>query len=797
MFNYNNLNDLEFEELVKDIMCKKYNKQFRTYASGRDGGIDLYCSEDDSVVQVKHYFKTSVSKLLSDLKKEIPKVKKLNPKAYYVVCSKALTHKNIQDIYIMFSSYMESTDNVITSKEIDDFLEDEKNLEVLRKNTKLWLTSSRVLDIIRNQDVVIDSEMLQLDIEEEIKYFVETDIYRNCLSILDKENILMLIGAPGVGKSMTSRMLVANYMAMGYKVKYSSDSDISAIKKSISQNPEEKEIIFLDDCLGQHYFNLKYDSAKQLIYLIKYLKLRKNKKLILNSRITIFNEAKSVINDLKKIEESESIVIKLINLDEQSILDKGRILYNHLYFKNNDDKEFNIEYFQAIAKDDNFLKIAEHNNFNPRIIEYATKKHVLKKVKSSQYFDYIISLLNNPQEAWENEFNNCIKAEDRLFLHTLYSFTNLYIDVDLLRKYFNIRLNEGHCQNVDVTVNVFEIVMKRLLNSFVKIIDVYGKKKIGVINPSVNDFLFNELKYNTVEQELQKNLVFSYQQMCRLYNPKELEKELLMKTKDKTILNLYFDNNFERLRVLIYIIGKYKIKDDIYSEIVFDFLKNYPHDYSNENKETAVAWMTNDYSNAVYANTKFNIFLLFDKELIDFYNIKNVILDQDILWGWMQKISLDELNFFCNKLYEFLLQYKDEFDMQEIAYIIADNFEGIVCDYQDNIDISEKIEEYSSEILDEGYGAVHNKILVNRIDDSIINECYEKADSVINDIIWKDLRVELVVEYNSMCLTSYIGTIKDKISEYLDKYLKKDKFVRDNSYTYTMQKNILRKLFAN
>lgn len=795
MFNYNNLNDLEFEELVKDIMCKRYGKKFRTYTSGRDNGIDLYYWEERIVVQVKHYSKTGVNKLLSDLRNEIPKVKRFNPKDYFVVCSKELTHSNVETIFEMFFPYMKSYDNVITLKEINDFLEDEKNIDVLHKNTKLWLTSSKVLNLIQNQDVFMDSEVLQLDIEEDIKYFVETDIYRNCLSILEKENILMLIGAPGVGKTMTSKMLVAYYAAMGYKVKYSSDSDISAIKKSISQNSDEKEIIFLDDCFGQHYFNLKYDNAKQLIALIKYFKLRKNKKLILNSRITIFNEAKGLINDLKKIEESESIAIKLINLDEQNILDKGRILYNHLYFKNIDDPEFNIDYFKAVSNDRNYLKIVEHRNFNPRIIEYATMKHIFKKVESNEYFAYIMSLLNNPQDVWGNEFNNCIKAEDRLFLLTLYSFTNIHVDIELLKTYFNIRLNQGHCSNIDTTVNVFNAVLKRLLNSFVKIIDFSGEKMIGVMNPSVNDFLKNELNCNKVEQELQKKSIFSYQQMCRLYSTEELEKELLKKTIDQTILNLYFNDKYEKLRVLIYIITKYRIKNDIYIDVILDFLKNYPHTYNNTIKY--IGRRVVDFNNPdtfIYA-AKYNIFLVFDKEIFEFYNIKEIILDYNILRKWFENISLDEFNILSNKLYEFLLEYKDEIDMQEVASIISYTLEDAARDYQDNnIYISDKIEYYSSEILSEGYSAVENTSLINKINTSIADECYEEVLKTIEDIEWNFLKEKLMRAYEDISLDDYTDIIKSEISEYLDNQIEIDE--ENNNLDEIVQKRMLEKLFA-
>lgn len=71
MFNYANLNDVEFENLCKDVMEKKLSTSLRLFAKGRDGGIDL---TDDTrthniIVQAKHYIGSKFSNLRTTLKK--------------------------------------------------------------------------------------------------------------------------------------------------------------------------------------------------------------------------------------------------------------------------------------------------------------------------------------------------------------------------------------------------------------------------------------------------------------------------------------------------------------------------------------------------------------------------------------------------------------------------------------------------------------------------------------------------------------------------------------------------------
>ena len=111
MFNYGNLSDYEFEILCCDIMSKKLGIQLRTFATGKDGGID---ATDDAkvhniIVQAKHYFKSSYATLYRTLCGEVEKVKRLNPSQYYICCAQKLTPNNVTEIYDLFSEYMVDT----------------------------------------------------------------------------------------------------------------------------------------------------------------------------------------------------------------------------------------------------------------------------------------------------------------------------------------------------------------------------------------------------------------------------------------------------------------------------------------------------------------------------------------------------------------------------------------------------------------------------------------------------------------------------------------------------------------
>lgn len=335
MYNYSNLNDVEFEALCKDVMETKLSTKLRLFAKGRDGGIDLTNNvvTHDIIIQVKHYIGSTFSNLRTTLKNEIKNVYKWKPNQYYVCCGMQLTDANINEIYNMFAEFMDSDQNIISLKEIDEFLQLPENVDVVRKHYKLWLYASNILSEIYNQNIFIDCETLFNDIEEDSKYFVQTEIYNQCAEYLDKNGLLMITGGPGVGKTITSKMLVLYFAIQGYRVRYTTNGDITDIKKSLSNDKDCKEIVLLDDCLGQHYFNMRNTQENELLSLIRFVRLFKNKKIILNSRITIFNEAKDRSYKLKIFFQEKKIKNHTINMDDITALEKAKIFYNHLIYK--------------------------------------------------------------------------------------------------------------------------------------------------------------------------------------------------------------------------------------------------------------------------------------------------------------------------------------------------------------------------------------------------------------------------------------------------------------------------------
>ena len=512
MLNYGNITDVEFEGLCQDIMQSKLKTNLHKFCRGKDGGIDLTDNvyTKNIIVQVKHYVHSSTGQLIDSLKKEVDKVHELNPKQYYICCSKELTPQKIAEIYKLFLNYMESPANIITLNEIDDFLTDPANIEILKKHFKLWIESTGILQDINNTNIFIDCESLFANIKKEQSLFVKTTAFTNALKCLENNKTLFITGNPGVGKTITSKMLVLYYAAIGYRVRFSTNvSNLDELKKSLSRHPDVKEIILVDDCFGQAYFKMKESQNTEILSLINYVNSSVNKLLILNSRITILKEAKEQKPELIKCFEGEQCKVYVLDMTAMEDIEKAKIFYNHIVFSNMDSA-----YFYEIKKDKRYHNIIKHPNYTPRIIEFVCNSNRYKEVEPSQYYKFIMQQLNNPREIWRDEYERKLQKVDRILLLTLYSFTDSSIEEDTVKECFEYRIS--YESDIDTTINQYEASLTRLLDGFIQIISEHGIKKLAMVNPSVNDYLDGRLASSAMERKKLVDNAFFIRQKKRL-----------------------------------------------------------------------------------------------------------------------------------------------------------------------------------------------------------------------------------------------------------------------------------------
>ena len=334
--------------------------------------------------------------------------------------------------------------------------------------------------------------------------------------------------------------------------------------------------------------------------------MNKNKVLILNSRVTIYNQAKCEFEEFNRVLQNKKLNIYEINMDEISLYDKARIFYNHLYFKN-----IKKEYFEDIKRNKNYLKILRHKNYNPRIIDHVTVEANYLHVKPESYSEYILKSLDNPKDIWKNEYTNRLKEVDRIFLTTLYSLTDTEIDISILKSCFEKRLAQKN-KDIDTSLNQFEIIMERLNQSLISIVDFYGRKHVRVINPSVNDFLKIELENNNLEKEALRSSINCLSQIERLYNKEEQEEVLAGFINNHKAFELLTINDAYKSYKIVSIIAKKLICDEAYKDTVKDYFTYF--------------FVYGDYH--PYENSRHILRTFIKQPLKDFYGIKIIFYNE-------------------------------------------------------------------------------------------------------------------------------------------------------------------------
>ena len=151
-YDFKILQPIEFECLSRDLIQARDEVFIESFTEGRDGGIDFrYAVSKDnmSVIQVKRY--SSYQSLLSVLKKEVVKVRKLSPNRYYICTSVGLTPDNKSEIQSIFGEDILDTQDILGKDDLNNLLGIYPHIE--RQYYKLWLSSTNVLERIMQKKI--------------------------------------------------------------------------------------------------------------------------------------------------------------------------------------------------------------------------------------------------------------------------------------------------------------------------------------------------------------------------------------------------------------------------------------------------------------------------------------------------------------------------------------------------------------------------------------------------------------------------------------------------------------------
>ena len=752
-FDYNILNPLEFEEFCKDVMKFKYNISLKSFAPGRDNGIDLRNYDKKIICQCKRI--VSFSNLKSTLKDEVLKVKKLyddgEVKDYYLLITNKLTPKQEKDILNIMKPYLNS-DNLISSSELDDILEDNSNLEILRRNFKLWLTSSSILQMFNNKFMLFKRFIIFDDIKNYSKYFVETKKFFSAYEIFENKHCVVLTGVPGIGKTITSYMILSKFLInhSDYSIKTTSIDKIDKLIEGLDKS--EKEIIIIDDFLGKNILDLNDKELETFSQVIQYCKIFK-KYLLLNSRTYILKQAEEENDNLKR----KVSLIPVVDISEFNAMEKAKILFNIQYYNKVPNEYYNNLKDKNIFYSHNYLPIIYHRNFNPRIIEYCAHNFENDSIKSSCYSKYILENLENPEVVWKNQFNK-FTDEEKLFLNIM--FISLKNNVSS-----NIMLNtfEKACKNrsINVDSNIFYDIIAKFNNSLIKTSNDKGMEYLSFINPSVSDYILNNL--NQIECN---KLVYDCCYIEQLYKIIKINACGL----DKINYDLF------TLKTIEY----NSINDGVLS-FVYEF--NFGSELIKDKLNELIS------KKRILSSEVLKI--ISNKNLIEFYNLNNILDDFDYISNLIEISSYDTVKKFVRNVDEFLFEKDEEYINDYVKNfkantdsllinIIENEASTYYCDvdsvtsaYKEDLEIKVIDEDPVCTNFDEIKG-----IILEQLKDEI-----EEAFQELKD----DLRFDYI-NYDNLYLNAYNCINENEIDNSLDDIIFYS--YSENSNSETIERNI-------
>jgi len=493
-YDFNSLNDKEFEIFCVDLLSETYNNRFERFKPGKDAGVDGRFFADNGkevILQCKHWCTTPLKQLIGALSKvEKAKLDKLQPHRYILAVSNALSRSDKKIILKVLSPHIKSESDIYGREDLNDLLKKLPHVE--RSHYKLWIHSTSVIGNIFNNAIHGRSAFSLEEIARSASLYAITSNHQRALEILEKLRVVIITGDPGVGKTTLADHLCLHYAANGFEyLKIARDIE----EAESAFNPDSKQIIYFDDFLGRNYMDaLKGHEGSHITQFIRRIASNKNKRFVLTSRSTILNQGKVLIDTFEHISVKRNEFELLIkNLSE---MDKAHILYNHIWHSGLDSS-----YIEELYKEKRYRTIIRHRNYNPRLISYITDFSQLEDCPATEYWNYITNSLEHPSQIWENPF----VAQQDDFTRAIVFLVVLNgkpIRENILGEAYQRFIFLPESQNLHGR-REFQSNIRTLTGSFLnRTIEQKGSPIIDIFNPSIADFVLDHYAGNVSELHL-------------------------------------------------------------------------------------------------------------------------------------------------------------------------------------------------------------------------------------------------------------------------------------------------------
>lgn len=494
MGRYDSLSDLDFEELVADVLRAETKLPFRAGVRGRDGGIDLLAVKGRRrhVGQCKHMRTGDVRAVVREAEKEAQKLAKRMPRwaSYRFITSMRLSHDRRDQIAEALSPWIADPENVLGEGDLNRLLR--KHPAVEARHVKLWLNSAGALRRALHAGVYERSEALLEETRAALPRYVQTEAFLEARDMLHEQGVVVIAGPPGVGKTTLARLLMLDGLEQDYEPYDIPQGGLAEAWDLVV--PTQRQLFFYDDFLGRISLTPGQEDDEVLMRFMRRVARSKTTRMVLTTREYVLRQAQQLSDVLER--ENSDLHRYLLHVDRYERNEKARIFYNHIYFSDQVDATAR----RALLEERAYLRIIDHDNYSPRLIEWMTglAGEGLDDNARRNYPRHCLGVLNNPEQLWQRAFDAGLGEADRVLLLCLVSLPD-GVTLPTLEVAF---LAACETRVVPTHGRQFQTSLKVLDDSFIST-QRRGRTTIVVPhNPSLLDFLTEYVRSSPADAKL-------------------------------------------------------------------------------------------------------------------------------------------------------------------------------------------------------------------------------------------------------------------------------------------------------